>query len=48
MSKHEHWCKPCVKSVLKWGVVLYLLHFVIHGIIYIFNPLLGLLSLGLF
>jgi hypothetical protein len=44
MGKHEHWCKRCVK----WGVVLYLLHFVIHGVLFVINPVLGWLSLGIF
>ena len=47
MSKHEHWCKPCGKKIFKWGVILYAVHWVLHAVVLVLWPALGVLLLGL-
>jgi hypothetical protein len=41
MSKHDHWCKPCGKKVLKWGVILWVLHLGLHVVAWCVSPALG-------
>jgi hypothetical protein len=47
LHKHEHWCKPCGKKILKWGCVVYVAHWVLHGLAFLLSPAFGLWLLAL-
>jgi len=34
-------CKPCVRRVIKWGAIIYVGHWVLHGIAFLISPALG-------
>jgi hypothetical protein len=38
---------PCITKVLKWGAVLYVAHWVLHGLAFLVSPALGAILLGL-
>jgi hypothetical protein len=45
---HEHCIlAPCTTKVLKWGAVLYVAHWVLHGVALIVAPVFGVWLLAL-
>lgn len=44
--KHEH-KKLCIGCV-KWALILYVAHWVLHAVVFIINPAWGVIFLALF